>query len=137
VDVANTSAADEVLSVSALSDSAYGDITKCTNTNCARTGANLQILGTTCGVAAGVGTLSASTGAGALPTSLAVGGTTASHYRCQFDAQFCSALDSNSCISNTDKVSGTFTADEPADEVTATANQITVKECLSTTVTSQ
>lgn len=127
VDVKNTSKADENLTLTALSDTPYGDVTHVQG----------SVLGTTCGVAtgtAGLGTLSASTGAGALPASLLVGG---SDYTCQFDAQFCSALDANSCISHTDKVGGSFTADEPADQVTATANTITVKECLTTTVTSQ
>jgi hypothetical protein len=137
VDAANTSGFDENLTLNTLNDSAYGDVTKCTNLNCANSsGANgsLQILGTTCGqpVAGGLGTLSASPGAGALPASLPVGGA---HYQCKFDAQFCSAL-ANGCISNTDKVNGTYTADEAADSVTETANTITVQECLAITVTS-
>ena len=126
VDVANTSGADENLTVNTLSDSAYGDVTKL----------GASILGTTCGVATtspGLGTLSGSSGAGVLPASLLVGGA---DYKCQFDAQFCSGLDPNSCISNTDRVSGTFSGDEAADKVTLTDNQITVKECLTTTVTS-
>lgn len=128
VDVANTSGVDETLSVSALTDSAYGDITKL------GTATAPTILGTTCGVTAGLGTLATATAAGLLPASLPVGGA---HYKCQFDAQFCSALDANSCISNVDSVSGTFAGDEAADKVTVTANTITVKECLATTVTSQ
>jgi hypothetical protein len=83
VDVHNSSGADENLTLSALTDSVYGDITK--------VGGNL--LGTTCGVAVGslgLGTLSgttaSSTNGGALPFSLTVGG---SDYQCQFDGQFC------------------------------------------------
>src|SRR5205823_2377234 len=80
VDVANTSGFDEDLMLNSLNDSAYGDVTKCTNANCASSsGANgtKQILGTTCGqpVAGGLGTLSASPGAGALSASLPVGGS--------------------------------------------------------------
>jgi hypothetical protein len=127
VDVKNTSGFDENLTLSALNDSAFGNITQVQG----------SVLGTTCGVATGspgLGTLSGSSGAGTLPASLPVGG---SDYQCQFDAQFCSALDPNSCISNTDSVSGSLAGDEPADQVTVTKNTITVKECLSTTVTSQ
>jgi hypothetical protein len=131
VDVENTSKADEVLTLSALNDSAFGNITQCTNAGCTNTGGTL-ILGTTCGVASGVGTLSGSPGAGTLATTLAVGGG----YKCQFDAQFCSALDANRCISNTDSVNATLAGDEK-ESVTVTHNTVTVKECLTTTVTSQ
>src|SRR6185437_1647585 len=51
VDVKNTSGADEVLTLSALNDTAFGDITKVGTTG------PPVVLGTTCGVAAGVGTL--------------------------------------------------------------------------------
>jgi hypothetical protein len=136
VDVKNTSSADEVLSLSALNDTAYGDLTKCSNTNCVNnSGANgsLQILGTTCGVANGIGTLAGTgNGAGALPASIATSGT----YSCQFDAQFCSALDSGSCISNTDGVNATVAGDESETvTVSKTPTSVTVKECLTTTVT--
>jgi uncharacterized repeat protein (TIGR01451 family) len=135
VDVKNTSGADETLSLSALSDSFYGDITKCTNANCANlSGAagSAQVLGTTCGVASGIGTLVGTTGAGAFSPSatIAPGG----HYICAFDGQFCSGLDNNSCISNTDKVTGTLTGDE-SEAVTQTATTVTVKECSTQTVT--
>ena len=136
VDVQNTSALDETESLSALNDSAYGDVTKCTNANCANTsGANgtLQVLGTTCGVTSGIGTLIGTTGAGALSASLATG----AHYTCQFDAQFCSALDSNSCISNIDKVTATLKGDEASDVAfNQGGNTLTVKECFGVTVTS-
>src|SRR5579864_1109334 len=125
VDVKNTSTADEVLTMSSLSDTAYGDITK------VGTGAPPVVLGTTCGVAAGAGTLSGTAGGGVLPATIAVGGD----YKCQFDGQFCSAVDANTCISQVDSVSGTIVGDEK-EAVTETENTITVKECLTTTVTS-
>jgi hypothetical protein len=135
VDVKNTSALDEVESLSALSDSSYGNITQCTNANCASgTGANgsVIILGTTCGVANGIGTLTGTTGAGALSKSL----NPSDHYICQFDGQFCSALDSNGCISNTDTASATLKGDEASDQsFTSSSVAVTVKECLATTVT--
>jgi len=136
VDVKNTSGADESIMLTALTDSAYGDLTKCTNASCANnSGASgsLQILGTTCGLASGIGTLAGNAGSGVFPASLSVGG---SDYKCQFDAQFCSALDNNSCISNLDTPGGSFTGDEAADKITASANTLTVKECLQTTVNS-
>jgi hypothetical protein len=126
VAVHNSSGADEALTLSALSDSAYGDLTKLGS------GATLTVLGTTCGVANGLGTLSGNAGAGALPTTLSVGG---SDYNCQFDAQFCSALDNNSCISHSNKVSATLTGDE-SETVTQTGNTLTVKECLQSSATS-
>jgi hypothetical protein len=136
VDVHNTSGVDEVLTLTGLTDTAFGNITQCTNANCASgSGANgtATILGTTCGVASsspGLGTLSGATGGGVLPATIAVDG----HYTCQFDAQFCSAVDASTCISNTDSVNATLHGDEGAtDPVTVTANTITVKECLTRT----
>jgi hypothetical protein len=125
VDVKNTSAAgtDETLSLSALNDTAadFGGITS----------VHGNVLGTTCGVAAGQGTLSGSAGAGTLPATVAVGGD----YTCQFDGMFCSALDTNGCISHTNSINATLAGDE-SEAVTTTANSITAKECLITTVTS-
>jgi hypothetical protein len=129
VDVKNTSTADEALSLSALTDTAYGDITKL------GTGNPPKVLGTTCGVSTsslGLGTLNGVAGAGALPTTIAVGGD----YKCQFDGQFCSAVDVNTCISNVDSVSATLAGDE-SETVTQTENTLTVKECFAATVTSQ
>jgi len=126
VDVHNSSTADEVLTLSSLTDTAFGDITK------VGTGAPPVVLGTTCGVASGQGTLSGSAGAGTLPTSIVAGGD----YNCQFDGQFCSAVDVNTCISNTDSVSGVLKGDE-GEAVTETENTLTVKECFSATVTSK
>ncbi len=92
VDVKNTSAngTDETLTLSALNDTSFGNITKCSNNpanGC--DGTNTLVLGTTCGVASGEGSLNGSGGAGALPKTLAVNG---GDYTCQFDAQFCGAL---------------------------------------------
>jgi len=128
VDVHNSSGADEVLTLSSLTDTAYGDITKLGS------GTPPTVLGTTCGVAStspGLGTLSGSLGAGALPTTIAVGGD----YTCQFDGQFCSALDINSCISQVDSVSGVLKGDE-LESVIQTFNTLTVKECFTATITS-
>jgi hypothetical protein len=121
VAVKNTSSADEVLTLSALNDSAFGDLTT----------VHGSVLGTTCGVANGVGTLLGTAGAGAFNQTLSVGST----YSCQFDAQFCSAVDGNTCISNTDTVTATLAGDE-GESVSESANQLTVKECLTPTVTS-
>lgn len=136
VDVKNTSGADEGETLQALNDSAFGDITKCTNAGCANnSGANgsLQILGTTCGQTTnGIGTLATTAGAGALG-ALATGAS----YTCEFDAQFCSALDNNSCISNTDAVSATLVGDEATDQpFTHGGNSLTVKECFTASATS-
>jgi len=129
VDVKNTGTADEVLTLSALSDTAYGDITKLGTT------APPVVLGTTCGVAAGAGTLTGTTGAGALPQSIAVGAT----YSCQFDGQFCGPIatvtkpDGTACfgLQNVDKVTGTIHGDEGVTDTTVsqTGNTLTVDEC--------
>jgi len=124
VDVHNTSGADEVLTLSAFNDTAYGSITSVQG----------SVLGTTCGVATGspgLGTLSGTPGAGALSTTIAIDG----HYQCKFDAQFCSALDNNSCISHSNKVSGTLLGDE-SEAVTQTGNTLTVKECVTSSTSS-
>lgn len=130
VRVHNSSAADEVLTLSGLGDTAYGtDITKLGS------GAVGTVLGTTCGVATGsqgLGTLSGSTGGGILSTTLPVGGN---DYTCQFDAQFCSALDNNSCISHSNKLTATLAGDEN-EAVTVTGNTLTVKECFNASATS-
>jgi hypothetical protein len=134
VQVGNTSAStsDETESLSALTDSTYGDITQVQG----------NILGTTCGVAAGTGTLSGSAGAGALPTTIAVGG----NYSCQFDAKFCGntgALNkppnATTCaagIEMMDTVTGTLTGDED-ETVTQTPGKLTVDVCFSTTEATQ
>ncbi|HEV2729088.1 MAG TPA: hypothetical protein VGV15_03570 [Terriglobales bacterium] len=111
VDVANTSGFDENLTLNSLNDSAFGDVTTVQG----------NVKATTCTIPAG-------------GVSLPVGGA---DFKCTFDAQFCGGVDANGCIQNTDTLSGNFTADEAADKVTVTANTLTVKECLTATVTSQ
>jgi hypothetical protein len=130
VDVHNTSGADEVLTLSGLQDAPYGDLTKLGN------GAPLTVLGTNCGVATGqpgLGTFAnggGPTGAGAFST-IPIDG----HYTCQFDGQFCSALDSGNCIQNSDKVTATLAGDE-GEAVTQTGNTLTVQECFTSHVSS-
>ena len=92
------------------------------------TGTAPTVVGTTCGVATGLGTRSGTAGAGVLPATIAVGGD----YNCQFDAQFCGNVDASTCISETDSVSGVLTGDEGG-AVSETENTITVKECLTRT----
>jgi hypothetical protein len=118
VSVANTSAAgtDETLSLTGLTDDSV-DITT----------TGTAILGTTCGVASGQGTLSGTTGAGVLPATINVG----SSYSCQFDRQFCGAL-VNGCFSHTDTVSATL-ADDESGAVTVTPGSLNLKECLAGT----
>jgi hypothetical protein len=127
--VTDTSASgtDETLTLSTLNDSAFGDVTKWTGSN---TNANPKVLGTTCGVAAGVGTLSGTAGAGALPATIAVNGGA---YSCQFDAQVCSGLDSNGCFTHTNTVSATLTGDE-SETVTLTPGTLNLKECITGSV---
>ncbi len=156
VTVANTSGADEIITLSKpLNDSAYGDITT----------VHGSVLGTTCGVAVtspGLGSLSGKQGAGVLPDTIATGG----NYSCQFDGQFCGSIlpaaeqfgtgtcntgtgqcsggITGSCtknsdcdlkctgISQTDTVTGTITGDDtsPADTVSQTTIGLNVTECL-------
>jgi hypothetical protein len=129
VDVKNTSSADETLTISGLSDSQYGDITKYAGSG------NASVLGTTCGVTGpGLGTLAGSTG---VPFgSIAAGG---GEYKCQFDAQFCqqpgpvTKPDGTICtgIFSTDTVSATLTGDE-SETVTLTPGTLTVDQCITT-----
>ena len=128
VAVHNSSGADEALTLSALQDNSFGDITKVTPTN-------TSVLGTTCGVATGAGTLSGSAGAGALPATLAVGGT---DYSCKFDAQICGNLTTinlpnppgGTCLGlqHQNKVTPTLAGDE-GEAVTNTGNTITENVC--------
>ena len=128
VQVTNTSATgtDETLSLSALNDTAFGDITKVQG----------SVLGTTCGVAVGqpgLGTLSgvtaSATNGGALPTTISVNNGA---YSCQFDGNFCSALDSSGCFSHSNTVSATLTGDE-GEVVSLTPGTLNLKECLTGT----
>jgi len=135
VDVANTSASgsDESVSITALNDSAFGDLTTCKGSaNGCTSGGNVNILGTTCGVASGIGTLTGTAGAGTLPTSaIAVGG---SNYTCYFDAQICSGL-TNGCFTHSNTINATATGDE-GDTVTMTAtpDPLNVKVCVDVSV---
>ncbi len=136
VEVDNTSGltTDETETLSALNDTQYGDITTLQG----------NVLGTTCGVATGQGTLSGP-GAGALPATLAVSGPSAK-YTCQFDAKVCgntSALtnppNATNCpagVEIIDTVSGTLVGDE-SEAVTQTPGKLTVDVCFSTTEATQ
>jgi hypothetical protein len=93
VKVTNTSSVD-TLTLSALTDTPNGDITKVQG----------NVVGTTCGVTGpGLGTLSGQTGAGALPVTLAASGGSCS---CTFDA-------ANVCtLPAMDTVTGTLTDED-------------------------
>jgi hypothetical protein len=129
VAVHNSSGPDEALTLSALQDSSFGDITKYTGTG------NSSVLGTTCGVANGVGTLAGSAGAGTLSTTLAVGG---SDYSCKFDSQICGNLTTitlpnppgGTCLGfqHQNKVTPTLVGDE-GEAVTNVGNTITENVC--------
>jgi hypothetical protein len=128
VQVNNTSAAgtDETLTLSALSDSAFGDITQVQG----------SVLGTTCGVISGqpgLGSLSgvtaSATNGGQLPATIPVNNGA---YKCQFDGNFCSAPDSNGCFTHSNTVSGTLKGDDN-ETVTLTPGALNVKECLTGT----
>jgi hypothetical protein len=105
VEVDNTSGADEVETLSALNDSPdFGDITK----DVSHGG---TVLATTCSV----------------PQTIAVNG----NYTCHFNAQFCSGVDGNTCISHVDTITATLKSDETGDSTFNNAsNTLTVKECL-------
>jgi hypothetical protein len=125
VEVDNSSAFDETETLSGLSDNAYSNITA--------VGGN--VLGTNCNQTTFVGDGSPTAGypGGAFSTIAASGS-----YKCSFEGTFCGALDLNGCISKSDTVTATLKGDEAADSTfAANSNQITVKECLTTTVTSQ
>jgi hypothetical protein len=136
VEVDNTSGVttDEMETLSALTDSQYGDITAVQG--------NVQ--GTTCG-ATGLGTLSGSAGAGVLPLTIPVAGK----YACQFDAKVCGttkALSTSATPPNltncpaglevSDSVSGTLVGDE-SEMVSQTPGTLTVDVCFATTETSK
>jgi len=131
VDNTSESTSDETETLSALSDSQYGDITKVQG----------NVLGTTCGVATdklGLGTLSGSNGAGTLPATIAVNG----NYTCQFDSKVCgntgaltnppNATNCPAGVEILDTVSGTLTGDE-SETVTQTPGNLIVDVCFSTT----
>jgi hypothetical protein len=109
VEVANTSGADEDLTLSGLGDTSFGNLTDSTNT---------KLLGSDCGVSTGFGTLAGVTFTPAdtlvtfspNPFSLTQGGN---NYVCHFDAQICSnSLDAQGCFTHTNSVSATLALDE-------------------------
>lgn len=75
VKVTNTDGVED-LSLTALSDDKFGDITSVQG----------NVYGTTCGVSAGIGTLTGTTGAGDLAATIAANGGT---YSCKFDGFIC------------------------------------------------
>jgi hypothetical protein len=128
--VHNSSGPDEALTLSALSDSAFGSIT----TTHGDAGTNNSVLGTTCGVVDGLGTLAGTgNGAGAFNQTLAVGGT---DYSCQFDGVICGTpgtLTGGSCstgFTHVNTVTPTLTGDE-GETVTNSGGALTVTECVS------
>jgi hypothetical protein len=140
VNVANTSASgsDETVAITALNDSAFGDLTTCkgSTNGCTSTG-NVNILGSTCGVASGIGTETGTSGAGALPASVTVG----NNYTCYFDAQICGGL-TNGCFTHSNTINSTvsgnaaFTGDESdAVTVTVTPNPLNLNVCVTVTPT--
>jgi hypothetical protein len=134
-DIKNTSATgtDETLSLTALADTAFGDLTTCAgSTNGCTSNGNANVLGTTCGVANGIGTLHGTTGTGALPATIGVGST----YSCLFDAQICGGL-TNGCFTHTNSLNPTVAGEgEPNESVTVTntPSSLNVKVCATTTV---
>ena len=85
VGVTNTDP-DSPLTLTALTDNVFGSITSVQG----------SVVGTTCGVSAGAGTLAGQAGAGTLPATIAINGS----YTCNFDASFCDSK-------NTDTVTAT------------------------------
>lgn len=104
VEVDNTSGADETEMLSALNDNSFGSITSVHD----------SVLATTCSV----------------NQTISVGG----NYKCTFDAQFCSAVDVNTCISHTNTITATVVGDEAGNSTfNPASNTLTVKECLTAT----
>ena len=123
VTVADSSIAEESVTLSTLSDNVYGNITACTNASCANTG-GLLVLGTNCLLGAGVGTL-ANTNATLGGTNVTTAGSViipgGGNYTCQFDGQFCSGNTppggspitlTNGCMTLKDTVTSTQAPDE-------------------------
>ncbi len=116
VAVHNSSGADETVTLTALKDNTFGDITT----------VHGNVLSTNCTIPAG-------------GVALAVGG---SDYTCTFDATFCQApgpITNPTCangIQHTNTVTPTLVGDDtPPETVTNTGGALTVTECF--TVTSQ
>jgi hypothetical protein len=143
-DVANTSGGDETVTMSGLTDDGF-DLTKI---NTDANNSTSPVIGTTCGVATGRGSLtpvcdtvtthkctSGNVGTSCTQASdcaLAGGAFAGTPYTCHFDAQFCGTpaaiANEGNCISHKDTVTGTATGDE-AETVSVTAGTITVDEC--------
>lgn len=143
VAVANSSAVEESVALSALSDNVYGQLNACTNANCTNTG-GILVLGTNCLLAAGVGTLTgtnATLGASNVTKAGSVTIPGNSTYTCQFDGQFCSGnTDPNSgnpialtngCMTLSDTVTSTQTPDEDLTNVTCENSSGTSIPCTS------
>ena len=156
VAVTNSSAVEEAVTLSALSDNVYGNINACTNANCTNTG-GILVLGTNCLLGTGVGTL-AGTHATLGGTNVTTAGSVSipgnSNYTCKFDGQFCSgdtaatgttiSLGTDGCMTLADTVTSTQAADESLTGVTCenssgstitctslgTTGSVTVKECI-------
>ena len=156
VAVANSSAAEESVTLSALADNVYGNINACTNANCTNTG-GILVLGTNCLLATGVGTL-AGTHASVGGTNVTTAGSVTipgnSSYTCKFDGQFCSGnTDPNSgnpitltngCMTLADTITSTQAPDENLSTATCedstgksipctvlgTTGSVTVQECI-------
>ena len=144
VTVANTSAADESIKVTGVSDGAYGSIT----TPHGSDSVDGSVVGTTCGVdtgSNGLGTLGSVKGAGAFPQTLAPGiGTPPTNnggtYKCMFDGVICGTPSAGAvanCAFGLSKpdpkgVTATLTGDDanPADTITETENPFTANVCL-------
>lgn len=93
---------DEVETLSALSDSSFGSLTSVHD----------NVLRTDCSVT----------------QTIPVGGS----YKCTFDAQFCSGVDTNTCIHHDNQITTvTLVADENGDTAfNSTSNTLRVQECL-------
>jgi hypothetical protein len=134
---------DETEFLSALGDSAFGDLTVLSGDS----HTNNSVVGTTCaqpGAGSGLGTLSTVGGAGAFsaasPASIAVGGD----YTCQFDGVLCGTLTSitkpnngGTClgIQHSNTLQPTLSGDDAApfaDVVSQTGGSLTVFECFDT-----
>ena len=147
VAVADSSIVEEAVTLSALSDNVYGNISGCTNAGCTNTG-GIVVLGTNCLLGAGVGTLSgthATLGGNNVTTAGSVSIPGQSSYTCQFDGQFCSGnTDPNSgnpialtngCMTLSDTVTSTQAPDENLTGVTCENSSGSPIPCLSLGVT--
>lgn len=121
VDNTTSTAFDETLTLTGLSDDAYSDITSVGG----------KVLGTNCNQTAGIGTLHNVTVTGYTGgtfSTIAPGGS----YKCAFDAQFCGSLDQNMCFSQPDTITATVKGDEAGDTAFGqNSNQLTVSACFS------